>query len=227
MILLKEINLEMLKFLKRISRASKFPQVRNRAQCIILRYQGFSTEKLMTIFGISRRTLYNWLTRWEKSGFIGLYNEKGRGRKAKLSSSQIAQVKDWVKAEPKRLNKVVIKIRKEWGIEVSKETIKRTIKKLNMMQKRMKRGLSKTPDEWELEVKTPELLKLKEQDWLPTYSPKHNLIKILQKFIKYEWIEVDADESWSSLIQYLKKVLDNLGTEYAINFVQLLRTTFC
>ncbi|NET15958.1 MAG: hypothetical protein F6K08_25615 [Okeania sp. SIO1H6] len=27
--------------------------------------------------------------------------------------------------------------------------------------------------------------------WLPTYSPKRNLIEILGKFIKYEWIEID------------------------------------
>ncbi|CAD5934973.1 Transposase [Planktothrix agardhii] len=37
--------------------------------------------------------------------------------------------------------------------------------------------------------------------WLPTYSPKLNLIEILWKFIKYEWIEVDAYASWSSLIK--------------------------
>lgn len=330
--LLKEINLEMLKLLNRISRSSQFSQVRNRARCIILSYQGFSTEQLMTIFGISRKTLYNWLTRWEKNGFIGLYNEKGRGRKSKLSPPQIVQVKEWVKAEPKSLNKVATKIHKEWGIEVSKETIKRMIKKLNMIWKRMKRGLSKTPDDWELEIKIPELLKLKEQDqkgeidlryldesgfslkpyipygwqeknstiilkssqskrinvlglmncrnelfseiyqqtlesetvikfldkfseslakptvvvldqasihtsdcflsklaewqgknlklfWLPTYSPQLNLIEILWRFIKYEWIEVDAYTSWSSLIKYLKKVLENFGQEYVINFV--------
>ena len=44
-------------------------------------------------------------------------------------------------------------------------------------------------------------------------------IEILWKFIKYEWIEVDAYASWSRLIKYLKKVLENLGQEYAINFV--------
>ena len=33
-----------------------------------------------------------------------------------------------------------------------------------MLWKRMKRGLSKTPDEWELEFKIPQLLELKEQD---------------------------------------------------------------
>lgn len=54
---------------------------------------------------------------------------------------------------------------------------------------------------------------------IPSYSPKQNLIEILWKFVKYEWIEVKAYESLSSLLKYLKKVLDNLGQEYAINFV--------
>lgn len=332
MILLREFNQETKKLLTRISRSSKFSQVRNRAKCIILSYQGVSIVQLMQLFGVSRRTLYNWLTKWEKRGLIGLYNEKGRGRKTKLSQEQSQQVKQWIKEEPKTLKKVVVKIYQQWGIDVSKETIKRIAKKLNMRWKRMKRGLSKIPAQWELEFKIPKLLQLKEQDkkgeidlryldesgfslvpyipyawqekgttitlkscqskrinvlglmncrnelcyeihqgiidselvinfldkfsenlskmtvvvmdqapihtsdrllqklpeweqknlkifWLPTYSPKHNLIELLWKFIKYEWIEVDAYESWTSLLKYLKKVLDNLGQEYAINFV--------
>ena len=38
------------------------------------------------------------------------------------------------------------------------------IKQLKMLWKRMKRGLSKNPDEWELEIKLPKLLELKEQE---------------------------------------------------------------
>ena len=331
MLLLKEINTENKNLLIRISSSSKYSQVRNRANCIIFSYEGYSLAQLMTIFRVSRRTIYNWLKRWESQGFVGLYNQKGRGRKAKLNQEQMQQVKDWVTETPKSLRKVAIKINKKWGIKISNDTIKRIIKKLNMTWKRMKRGLSKTPDEWELEVKIPHLLKLKEQDkkgeielryfdesgfsltpyipyawqekgatitlkssqskrinvlglmncrnqlyseihpdkinsntvinfldnfskdltkttvvvldqasihtsdcllkklseweqknlkifWLPTYSPKENLIEIFWKFVKYEWIEVDAYESWSSLLKYLKKVLDNLGQEYAINF---------
>ena len=52
--------------------------------------------------------------------------------------------------------------------------------------------------------------------WLPTYSPKENLIEILWKFIKYEWIEVNAYESGSSLKKYFKKVVENVGKEYVI-----------
>ncbi|NEP28150.1 transposase, partial [Moorena sp. SIO3I6] len=55
--------------------------------------------------------------------------------------------------------------------------------------------------------------------WLPTYSPKYNLIEIFWKFIKYEWIEIDAYENWKSFLKYLKKVLNNFGEEYVINFV--------
>jgi transposase len=55
--------------------------------------------------------------------------------------------------------------------------------------------------------------------WLPTYSPKQNLIEILWKFIKYKWIEIDAYSGWTSLLNYLKKVLNNFGKEYVINFV--------
>ena len=54
--------------------------------------------------------------------------------------------------------------------------------------------------------------------WLPTYSPKLNLIEILWKFLKYEWIKVDSYESRNNLVKYLEKVLDNFGNKYVINF---------
>jgi transposase len=54
--------------------------------------------------------------------------------------------------------------------------------------------------------------------WLPTYSPKLNLIEIVWKFLKYEWIEIEAYEDWKSLVRYVKKVLARIGSEYVINF---------
>lgn len=332
MILLREVSPDTQKLLTRISQKSKNPQVRERARCIILRNQGFAVPELVSIFAVTQKTIHNWIKRWEMKGIVGLYNEKGRGSKAKLNPEQKKQVKEWVEAEPKDLKKVVMKVEKEWGISVHKETIKRIIKKWKMRWKRMKRGISKSPDEWELEVKTPKLLELKEQDkkgeidlryfdetgfslmpcipygwqntgetitlrssqskrinilglmncrneleyqiveekvdtekvihfldkfslkiskktviildqasihtsdkflekleewssrnlnlfWLPTYSPEYNLIEILWRFLKYEWIETTAYESWKSLIQYITKVLDYFGEKYVINFV--------
>jgi transposase len=326
--------------------------------------RGFLIPQLMKIFEVSRKTIYNWLSRWEELGFVGLYNQQGRGRKPLLNQEQKEIVKQWVKAEAKNLKKVISKIHQEWSIELHKETIKRIIKKFEMKWKRtdisrwrvplanrvlMKKGLNKEPDLWEVEVKLPRLTELVEQDkigqidlryldqsgfsltpcipygwqdkneqiilksragkrinviglmnrrnelcyeiiadkiksqdvikildrfssnlsqktvvvldqasihtsnaliekleewkqkkaderglggfpherlvqeleifWLPTYSPKLNLIEILWKFIKYEWIEIDAYDNQNNLIKYLKKVLARFGTEYVINFV--------
>ena len=54
--------------------------------------------------------------------------------------------------------------------------------------------------------------------FLPSYSPQLNLIEILWRFIKYEWIEIEAYSSWESLVEYVEKVLREFGTEYIINF---------
>jgi transposase len=54
--------------------------------------------------------------------------------------------------------------------------------------------------------------------WLPTYSPELNLIEILWRFIKYEWIEISAYKSWTSLVEYVERVLSKFGEEFVINF---------
>lgn len=54
--------------------------------------------------------------------------------------------------------------------------------------------------------------------WLPTYSPQLNLIEILWRFMKYEWIELTAYESWNTLVEYVEKVLREYGENYVINF---------
>ena len=54
--------------------------------------------------------------------------------------------------------------------------------------------------------------------WLPPYSPKLNLIEILWRFMKYEWIELNAYDSWQNLVKYVEKVLREFGDEYVINF---------
>lgn len=54
---------------------------------------------------------------------------------------------------------------------------------------------------------------------LPSYSPELNLIEILWRFIKYEWIEVSAYKCWQSLVDYVEKILREFGENYVINFV--------
>lgn len=53
---------------------------------------------------------------------------------------------------------------------------------------------------------------------LPTYSPHLNLIERLWQFMKYQWIEVSAYSCWSSLVEYVERVLKTYGDQYVINF---------
>lgn len=54
---------------------------------------------------------------------------------------------------------------------------------------------------------------------LPSYSPQLNLIEILWRFIKYEWIEIDAYKSWDTFVASVEKILKKFGESYVINFV--------
>lgn len=77
-------------------------------------------------------------------------------------------------------------------------------------------------------IHTSNSMYFKSQEWaergihifyLPTYSPHLNLIEKLWKFMKYYWIEIDAYKCWSSLVEYVERVLNGIGGEYKINFV--------
>ncbi len=54
---------------------------------------------------------------------------------------------------------------------------------------------------------------------LPSYSPELNLIEILWRFIKYQWIEIDAYKNWQTFVASVEKILREFGKNYVINFV--------
>ena len=53
---------------------------------------------------------------------------------------------------------------------------------------------------------------------LPTASPELNLIEIVWRFMKYEWIEIAAYESWQSLKNHVEEMLIGFGKDFVINF---------
>lgn len=318
--------------LQRLYRQSRHHQVRQRAHCILLSSQDYSIAQLMEIFSVSRKTLYNWFNNWEEQGVVGLYNRPGRGRKKTFNPEQVEQIRRWVQQSPRQLKQVVAKIREEWGMTTSTQTIKRVLKALRMSWHRLRRVVGGQPDAQEYEQKQAQLAAFKQledqgeldlyyldeagfclipcipygwqqigqseaiesrrsqrlnvlgmmtranqlhsyvstqsitsdvviacidaffptvnkrtvivvdqasihtsdsvyeklEEWqqrnieiflLPSYSPQLNLIEILWRFIKYEWIEIGAYRSWQSLVQYIDKVLKEFGENYVINFV--------
>jgi transposase len=67
----------------------------------------------------------------------------------------------------------------------------------------------------------------KEEEWskkgleiffLPSYSPQLNIIEIFWRFIKDQWLETNAYESYSTLVKAVENILINFGTKYTINF---------
>jgi transposase len=54
---------------------------------------------------------------------------------------------------------------------------------------------------------------------LPSYSPELNLIEMLWRFIKYQWIEIDAYKNWQTFVESVENILREFGKKYVINFV--------
>ena len=54
--------------------------------------------------------------------------------------------------------------------------------------------------------------------FLPAYSPELNLIEILWRRIKYQWLPFEAYIGFQSLKEHLSDVLNNLGKKYDIIF---------
>jgi len=56
--------------------------------------------------------------------------------------------------------------------------------------------------------------------YLPPYSPELNLIEMLWREMKYNWMDINALESFESFWNHVEKMLENfgLGLKYDINF---------
>ena len=54
--------------------------------------------------------------------------------------------------------------------------------------------------------------------WLPTDSPELNIIEILWRVIKYDWLEFADYKDRNSLVSAVEKILQGVGGKYIINF---------
>jgi transposase len=76
-------------------------------------------------------------------------------------------------------------------------------------------------------IHTAKIIEDKRAEWeekkltlyfLPTYSPELNLIEMLWRKVKYEWLPFDAHESYDKLRACLDKIFSGFGDEYNINY---------
>jgi len=313
-------------------------QIRERSYAILLSEVGCSMVMLAKKLSRSYYTIRNWLISFEKEGFLGLYDSKGRGRRSKLNSQECDSACTIIEKEPRRIDDHLTEIKKETGKLISKSTLKRILKKSGYSWKRIRKSLEGKRDEKEFRkfmsklegLKSMEDKKLielyfcdesgfstvpvvpyawqkkgeqitlpstesmrynvlgfmkrnssvqaygfegninsngaiacmdnfcderlkrlggkapnahviidnapihnskafraKEKEWLkkgviierlPTYSPELNLIEILWRKIKYEWLPLDAYVDYQTLVKKVDNVIKNVGKKFVINF---------
>ena len=53
---------------------------------------------------------------------------------------------------------------------------------------------------------------------IPAYCPELNLIEMLWRKIKYDWLPFDAYQRFDKLIQEVDKLIIGVGKQFVINF---------
>lgn len=127
--LTSELESELQKIYSKDSRA----HIRKRAHCILLSNKGFSVPDISTINDLSRNTLLRLIFRWNRIGIDSLEDKKGKGRHPKLSAEQIEFAIGIIRDNPKNLKVAIEKLEEKFGIKVSKDTLKRILKKRDIL----------------------------------------------------------------------------------------------
>lgn len=71
-----------------------------RLRTVLLAKQGFTAPEVATCTGFSRRSVQDWVARYNRQGLTGLETQPGRGRKPPLTPEQAAQLQQRLDAGP-------------------------------------------------------------------------------------------------------------------------------
>lgn len=100
-----------------------------RATCILLSNSKIQIKKLSEHFNMTKKTIYQWFDLWEKGGLQGLKHKGGTGAKLKLSDVPKDYISMLVVWNARNLKVVLEAISRDYGIIISKDTLKRYLKK--------------------------------------------------------------------------------------------------
>ena len=71
-----------------------------RLRAVILALQGRTAPEIAEALGVGRRTVQEWIARYNAEGVDGLNDRPGRGRPCRLSDDQLLQLRDRIDAGP-------------------------------------------------------------------------------------------------------------------------------
>ena len=119
---------------------------RSRAQAILLSNRKYTINQLSDIFMVQRDTLSNWLTQWDKNGVVALFDSPREGRPPKLPPEGIKFVQQEIEIEPRSPKRVVGRVKAQFGIDISEDTVKRILRGSGKIWKRVRTSLRSKRD---------------------------------------------------------------------------------
>ena len=143
----KKLTEEENKALTKIMETDKSSRVRKRAHSILLSNEGYSRKEIGKIHKADVDTVSKWLDNWEAKGIEGLADQPKSGRPRLLNPEEEKIVLKEIEEDPRSVKNVQAKVAAETNKQVSQWTIKRILKRAKKKWKRMRKNLSKKPDE--------------------------------------------------------------------------------
>lgn len=106
-------------------------RVRDRAHIILLNARGRNAPDLAEIFECRQDTVRGTLKRWQQGGLGGLWDAKGRGRKASYTAADWACVEQWLTEDERTYNSTQLahRLQEERDVKLSSAHVRRLLKK--------------------------------------------------------------------------------------------------
>lgn len=118
-----------------------------RAHMLLLSYDGYTIQEIMNIYQVSRDTVSRCFDRWERDRLAGLLDNPRSGRPRSLTPSEETKAISILKENPRSIKMAQQKLSEQTGKQVSEWTLKRTAKRKGYSWKRMRKVVSKKPNE--------------------------------------------------------------------------------
>jgi transposase len=102
--------------------------VRTRSQTLILSHRHYPVKELARLHQVRTRTIYEWFSRWQTLGLVGLRITQGRGQKATLQALHTPVIIETLTLDCQDLRQASVQLSEELAVPISKGQIKRFLK---------------------------------------------------------------------------------------------------
>ena len=109
-------------------RKEKDPVVKERLLAVLLLYDGKNIYEVAEILRKCERTIKEWLSRWNKERYEGLFPRKGRGRKPLLPDSEWDKILKEIEGRM-TIKDVTVYVKTTRGVEYAYKTVWKILRK--------------------------------------------------------------------------------------------------